>query len=207
MTAVRMIINFKLDEQFYLTTNVHISALSRPTLTATPSVIGEEESVTLECRPRDEHPERCYIYWISPANDTHNVAHDCQKTLTGSVLLARTTQSLTEVKVQCFYTVKHEGNDVPSPHSDVVSITVRGIVTVSPTSASPTTAAATLVNPTSGAPDTTCGGHASSLSSGPVPPAPLWWSDLPADVRTAASITCFHKRLKTHWFRVHLDPA
>ncbi|KAK0132043.1 hypothetical protein N1851_033161 [Merluccius polli] len=28
------------------------------------------------------------------------------------------------------------------------------------------------------------------------------WNDLPADVRTAQSITCFHKRLKTH-----LDPA
>ena len=37
--------------------------------------------------------------------------------------------------------------------------------------------------------------------------APLWWNDLPADVRTAESITCFRKRLKTHLFRVHLDPA
>ncbi|KAK0132041.1 hypothetical protein N1851_033159 [Merluccius polli] len=35
--------------------------------------------------------------------------------------------------------------------------------------------------------------------------APLWWNDLPADVRTAQSITCFRKRLKTHLLRVHLD--
>ena len=33
--------------------------------------------------------------------------------------------------------------------------------------------------------------------------APLWWNDLPADVRTAESITCFRKRLKTHLFRIH----
>ncbi|KAK0145530.1 hypothetical protein N1851_015555 [Merluccius polli] len=37
--------------------------------------------------------------------------------------------------------------------------------------------------------------------------APLWWNKLPADVKTAESITCFRKRLKTHLFRVHLDPA
>ncbi|KAK0156500.1 hypothetical protein N1851_000216 [Merluccius polli] len=30
---------------------------------------------------------------------------------------------------------------------------------------------------------------------------------LPADVRTTESITCFRKRFKTHLFRVHLDPA
>ncbi|KAK0150938.1 hypothetical protein N1851_007976 [Merluccius polli] len=38
--------------------------------------------------------------------------------------------------------------------------------------------------------------------------APLWRTDLPADVRTAESeTTCFRKRLKTHLFRAHLDPA
>ncbi|KAK0155603.1 hypothetical protein N1851_002081 [Merluccius polli] len=36
---------------------------------------------------------------------------------------------------------------------------------------------------------------------------PLWWSKLPADVRTAESLTSFCKRLKTHLFRVHLDSA
>ena len=36
---------------------------------------------------------------------------------------------------------------------------------------------------------------------------PRWWNELPADVRTAESLTttCPRKRLKTHLFRVHLD--
>ena len=35
--------------------------------------------------------------------------------------------------------------------------------------------------------------------------APQWWNELPADVRTAESLTSLRKRLKTHLFRVHLD--
>ena len=35
--------------------------------------------------------------------------------------------------------------------------------------------------------------------------APQWWNELPANVRTAESLAIFHKRFKTHWFRLHLD--
>ncbi|MGH0146846.1 UNVERIFIED_CONTAM: hypothetical protein FKN15_009424 [Acipenser sinensis] len=34
--------------------------------------------------------------------------------------------------------------------------------------------------------------------------APLWWNDLPTDVRTAQSLTTFRRLLKTHLFRQHL---
>ena len=34
---------------------------------------------------------------------------------------------------------------------------------------------------------------------------PRWWNEFPPDVRIAESLTSFHKRLKTHLFRVHLD--
>ncbi|KAK0154959.1 hypothetical protein N1851_002732 [Merluccius polli] len=37
--------------------------------------------------------------------------------------------------------------------------------------------------------------------------APQWRNELPANVRTAESLTSFHTRLTTHLFRVHLDSA
>ena len=37
--------------------------------------------------------------------------------------------------------------------------------------------------------------------------APQWWSELPTNVRTVESLGIFWKRLKTHLFRLHLDPA
>ncbi|RXM97340.1 hypothetical protein EOD39_14553 [Acipenser ruthenus] len=33
---------------------------------------------------------------------------------------------------------------------------------------------------------------------------PLWWNDLPTDVRTAQSLTTFRRLLKIHLFRQHL---
>lgn len=116
-----MTINFKLDERFYLTIVFKMSGLTQPTLTATASVIGEEESVTLTCVTQFEHPEECIIYWIGPANAQSNIAYNCQATLRGSDLLAR-TWPLTEVNLRCFYTVKHQVYKVSSPHSNNVSI-------------------------------------------------------------------------------------
>ena len=37
--------------------------------------------------------------------------------------------------------------------------------------------------------------------------APQWWNEVPTNVRTVESLSIFHKRLKTHLFRLHLDPA
>ena len=34
-----------------------------------------------------------------------------------------------------------------------------------------------------------------------------WWNEHTTNVRTAESLAIFHKRLKNHYFRVHLDPA
>ena len=35
--------------------------------------------------------------------------------------------------------------------------------------------------------------------------ATQWWNELPADERTPESLNSFHKRLKTHLFKVHQD--
>ena len=104
-----------------------MSALPQSILTQSASSIGEEESVTLNCSAKAYVPphKKCYIYWISPTNDQHNVAYECQKTFTGSELLAL-TGALAEVRVRCFYTVDRRGlADKPAPHSDIVTITVR----------------------------------------------------------------------------------
>ena len=37
--------------------------------------------------------------------------------------------------------------------------------------------------------------------------APQWWNELPTNNRTAESLATFCKILKTHLFRLHLDPA
>jgi len=45
-------------------------------------------------------------------------------------------------------------------------------------------------------------GQHRSLTTG----SPLWWNELPADIKTAELLTSFRKtRLETHLFRVHLD--
>ncbi|XP_078142264.1 uncharacterized protein LOC144539871 [Centroberyx gerrardi] len=37
--------------------------------------------------------------------------------------------------------------------------------------------------------------------------APQWWNELPPSVRTVESLPIFRRRLKTHLFRLHLDPS
>ncbi|XP_059926249.1 mucin-2-like isoform X3 [Gadus macrocephalus] len=120
-------------------------ALPQSVLTANASSIREGESVTLQCSAKAGHtPKQCYIYWLNQAKDQNKIAFDCQVTFTGSDLLAR-TGALAEVKVQCVYT---NDRDEPAPHSDIVSITVRRVVTASPTPARPTSASSTSASPT-----------------------------------------------------------
>ena len=58
-----------------------MSSLPQSILTQSASSIGEEESVTLHCLAKANGPpyKKGYIYWISPTNNQHNVAYDCQK--------------------------------------------------------------------------------------------------------------------------------
>ncbi|CAL8402342.1 unnamed protein product [Arctogadus glacialis] len=148
--------------------NVKIQAHPQSVLTASASSIREEESVTLQCSAKAGHtPKKCYIYWLNQAKEQKNIAFDCQVTFTGSDLLAR-TGAHAEVKVQCFYTVDRRIKDEPAPHSDIVSITVRRVVTGSPTSASPTSASPTSASPTSASPTS-----ASPTSARPTPASPI----------------------------------
>ena len=80
------------------------------------------DSVTLNCEaPSSVSVSRCHFYIGSIVR-----VFSCQKTLTATELLQISNQrSPADVKVSCFYTVKYEDSDSPSPHSDTTSISVR----------------------------------------------------------------------------------
>ncbi|XP_036957815.1 uncharacterized protein LOC119021562 isoform X2 [Acanthopagrus latus] len=100
---------------------VEAQALPPPTLTATEAMITLTNSVTLNCEaPSSVSVSRCHFYIGSIVR-----VFSCQKTLTATELLQISNQrSPADVKVRCFYTVKYEDSDSPSPHSDTTSISV-----------------------------------------------------------------------------------
>ncbi|CAL8353604.1 unnamed protein product [Gadus morhua 'NCC'] len=155
-------------------------ALPQSVLTASASSIREEESVTLQCSAKEgDTPKKCYIYWFIQANEQNKIAFDCQATYTGSDLLTR-TGALAEVKLRCFYT---NDRGEPAPHSDIVSITVRRVVTGSPTSVSqisPTPARPTSNRPTPARPTSASPTPASPTSARPTPASPTPASPTPA---------------------------
>ncbi|KAK2862093.1 hypothetical protein Q5P01_001626 [Channa striata] len=116
-----------------------------PNLTASPSVITEMDSVTLNCQtPSYVSVDQCFFYFVKgkPAQ-----RFSCLKTLTGAELLTFTNQNApAEVEVTCSYLVTYESPESPmsyitiqtllppnltfrggqyqSPHSNVSSITI-----------------------------------------------------------------------------------
>ncbi|XP_030231514.1 uncharacterized protein LOC115557665 isoform X2 [Gadus morhua] len=164
-------------------------ALPQSVLTASASSIREEESVTLQCSAKEgDTPKKCYIYWFIQANEQNKIALDCQATYTGSDLLTR-TGALAEVKLRCFYT---NDRDEPAPHSDIVSITVRRVVTGSPTSVSqisPTPARPTSNRPTPARPTPASPTPASPTPARPTPARPTSASPQLASPITACTTT------------------
>lgn len=71
------------------------------------------------------HPEKCYIYLYDPADTQTKIALECQATRTGSDLLeVAQAKAPSEIKAECFYAKEVGSNMVPSPRSNIVSITV-----------------------------------------------------------------------------------
>ncbi|XP_054883274.1 location of vulva defective 1-like [Poeciliopsis prolifica] len=91
-------------------------ALLQAKLTADSSSITETDSVTLSCQaPAHVSVYQCYFY----VNVGTQTRFPCMKTFTGTELLSMRKQSSDpEVEVKCFYTVKSEALNSPSPHSD-----------------------------------------------------------------------------------------
>ncbi|XP_053291256.1 mucin-5AC isoform X3 [Pleuronectes platessa] len=97
-----------------------------PKLVVSTSVITETDTVTLDCQ-RPPGVFQCYFY--TEGGPTQRSS--CQKTLSGSELLLLAGQSSpAEVKVRCFFTVKDEDVDRPSPHSEISSITIHKSVEI-----------------------------------------------------------------------------
>ncbi|XP_030231517.1 transcription initiation factor TFIID subunit 12 isoform X5 [Gadus morhua] len=166
-------------------------ALPQSLLTASASSIREEESVTLQCSAKAGHPPRkCLIFLIRPTQGQKNIAFECQETFTGSDLL-RENWSLAEVKVGCFYT-NDRWKPPTAPHSDILSITVRRVVTGSPTSVSqisPTPARPTSNRPTPARPTPASPTPASPTPARPTPARPTSASPQLASPITACTTT------------------
>ncbi|XP_069559421.1 uncharacterized protein [Brachyistius frenatus] len=90
-----------------------------PELTVNPPVVTETDSVTLNCQtPPSVSVSQCHFYTLSGGTVRE---FPCQNTLTGTELLAiANLSSPAEVKVNCYYIVKH-----PSPYSNLSSITIQ----------------------------------------------------------------------------------
>nr|XP_020514582.1 uncharacterized protein LOC110003326 isoform X2 [Labrus bergylta] len=108
----------------YVFNGIQTEARLPPKLTVNSAVIKETDSVTLNCQtPSSVSVSQCYYQTLS--GETVRI-FSCLQTLTGSELLRMDHQSSSaEVKVKCFYTVKSGGRNVPSPHSDTVSISIQ----------------------------------------------------------------------------------
>ncbi|KAM7402142.1 hypothetical protein PAMP_017407 [Pampus punctatissimus] len=102
------------------------SVLLQPKLTVTPPVIKENESVTLNCEtPSSMFVTECYFINTLSGKLVRPVSSSCQLTLMGSELLTTNQKLSAEVKVKCYYTVKTGDLKSPSLHSDTSSVTIR----------------------------------------------------------------------------------
>ncbi|KAM6989519.1 uncharacterized protein LKV04_009168 isoform 3-T3 [Tautogolabrus adspersus] len=108
----------------YVFNGIQTEALPQPKLTVNPAVIRETDSVTLNCLTPSS-VSQCYYQTLSAGTVR---IFSCTQTLTGSELLMMDHQSSpAEVKVKCFYTVQIGDRNVPSPHSDTVSISIHNL--------------------------------------------------------------------------------
>ena len=102
---------------------LYLSDLLPPTLAVNPPVVSGKESVTLICQaPSDVSVSECHFY-SEARKSTKRIS--CLETLTGSELLMSQQTLPAKLEFKCFYTVKFEDLNLPSPYSDASSIIVQ----------------------------------------------------------------------------------
>ena len=98
------------------------SGLSKPKLSVTPSVVKEQDLVTVDCLFPSAVSDQCYFLFTRKQSTK---ILSCSSTVTGTDLLLMSQQtSPAKVELKCFYTVKFKDSNLPSPHSDTSSIIV-----------------------------------------------------------------------------------
>lgn len=97
-------------------------ALAQANLTVDSSKITETDSTTFHCQtPSPVSGHQCYFY----ANRGTQRSYPCMTTFTGTeLLLMGKKRSSSVVEMRCFYTVKYETEEFPSPHSKISYITI-----------------------------------------------------------------------------------
>ncbi|XP_073681405.1 uncharacterized protein [Garra rufa] len=127
---------------FYLVLEVKSQGLPKAKLTIVPTFATDEEEVQMVCKGyEDQHMSECMFYPAGQETFSKPSA-SCDFSINGTDLIAWSqNQESSYVNIYCYYTV--HGVNETSPHSDRVSVRVRGLTAMSSlppiTQGSPTT--------------------------------------------------------------------
>ncbi|KAL1266005.1 hypothetical protein QQF64_004032 [Cirrhinus molitorella] len=122
---------------------VQPQSLPQAKLTIFPTFATDEEEVQMVCGGHEnQHMSECMFYPDGQETDRTQPSSSCNISITGAKLIAWSqNQKSSYVNISCYYTV--HGVKETSPHSDIVSVRVRGLATMSTsppiTEGSPTT--------------------------------------------------------------------
>ncbi|XP_016411915.1 uncharacterized protein LOC107743268 [Sinocyclocheilus rhinocerous] len=129
---------------FHLVLEDKSQGLPQAKLTVFPIFATDEEKVQMVCGGHEnQHISECMFY---PAGQENFLkpSTSCNFSLTGAELIIWSQdQESSHVNISCYYTVHALGENGTSPHSDIVSVRVRGLAAMSSlppiTEGSPTT--------------------------------------------------------------------
>ncbi|XP_026077897.1 uncharacterized protein LOC113055723 [Carassius auratus] len=125
-----------------ITVTITIRDLPQAKLRASASVILETDTVELSCEnTEDLKMEKCYFN-INGRESNSKVSSSCQISLTGSQISVWSGGQSSSVRISCFYTVMKKQYQIPSAHSDPVTVTVQ-VLTPTTTEHTTTTTATT----------------------------------------------------------------
>ncbi|XP_056324518.1 uncharacterized protein si:ch211-11c3.9 [Danio aesculapii] len=102
-----------------------IGALPQARLSAPALVLQETDTVELNCENTEELKMEMCVFNINGRDRNSNLNSSCQLSLTASQISDWSEDQSSSVRITCFYTAKKGIENVPSPHSDPVTVTVQ----------------------------------------------------------------------------------
>ncbi|XP_056323880.1 uncharacterized protein LOC130237098 [Danio aesculapii] len=102
-----------------------VLGLPQARLSVSASVVQETDTVELSCDNTEElKMEMCFFNKYGRESNS-KVSSSCQLSLTASQINVWSGAQSSSVRITCFYTVKNGQNQIPSPQSDPVTVTVQ----------------------------------------------------------------------------------